>query len=261
MTTPTDEPDQPVWRATPAEEAAVRRLLAGARETGPVPDDVATRLDATLAGLVEERAGAVPSPEPEALPDGVVPLTPRRRLRAGLLLGAAAAVITGGLVLGQVTADQDARPAADSGAEADRPSVARSGDDQLSTGADKAEAEDQEPGDGGVVDGGGAVPGTPVDETVAVIRPDRLLADVRRVRRAELPDPESGSYAALTVRLPSDFRCKPVARGRGLLVGVEYDGRNALLVFRPPMGDSQVAEILQCGTGEVLRSTTLPIGE
>ena len=52
----------------------------------------------------------------------------------------------------------------------------------------------------------------------------------------------------------------PAAWGRGVLVAVRNDGAPAYVAFRQPMGASQVVEVLQCGTAEVLRSTTLPTG-
>ena len=42
-------------------------------------------------------------------------------------------------------------------------------------------------------------------------------------------------------------------------VAVVYDGSPAVLVLRPVEGATQVAALLQCGTGEVLRSVTLPV--
>lgn len=77
----------------PADAAFVRALLAEAgREPELLPDDVAARLDATLAGLSGERALDDPAPP------AVVPLErARQRRRRGLqTLVAAAAVVVGG---------------------------------------------------------------------------------------------------------------------------------------------------------------------
>lgn len=51
-----DESDQPL---TPEQESRIRHALASARATDPTPDQVAARLDATLADLVADR-GAKP---------------------------------------------------------------------------------------------------------------------------------------------------------------------------------------------------------
>ncbi len=40
---------------------------------------------------------------------------------------------------------------------------------------------------------------------------------------------------------------------------VLYDGSEAVLAYRPPTDDAQVVDLLQCGTGDVLRTTTLPV--
>jgi hypothetical protein len=53
--------------------------------------------------------------------------------------------------------------------------------------------------------------------------------------------------------------CTPPQLGAGTAVAVLYDGEPAVLVLRPVEGSTQVAALLQCGTGEVLRSVTLPV--
>lgn len=76
------------------QDEAVRRRLAEARHTDPVPAEVAARLEMTLAGLVAERgAGAE-----------VVPL---RRRRWPAVLAAAAAVTALGFALPTLTGDDD----------------------------------------------------------------------------------------------------------------------------------------------------------
>ncbi|MCW2791044.1 MAG: hypothetical protein JWO76_142, partial [Nocardioides sp.] len=82
-----DDPD-----LTPEQEREVRRLLADARHTEPVPGDVAARLDRVLAEL----AAGEPGPTP------VTTLASRRRHRAVSVLVAAAAVVVVGIGLGQV---------------------------------------------------------------------------------------------------------------------------------------------------------------
>ena len=47
---------------TPAEAERVRRLLAEARHTEPMPDDVAARLDRVIAGLADDPESR-PTPE------------------------------------------------------------------------------------------------------------------------------------------------------------------------------------------------------
>ena len=47
---------------TPAQDDAVRALLASAKHTDPAPSDVVARLDATLASLSEERRESLRDP-------------------------------------------------------------------------------------------------------------------------------------------------------------------------------------------------------
>ena len=93
----TDEPDAP--HADPDAEA-VRRLLADARHTGPMPDDVADRMDAVLADLAGSPVGPE-EPGGAPTPATVVSLTSQRRHRAAGMLVAAAAIVVGGVVVAQ----------------------------------------------------------------------------------------------------------------------------------------------------------------
>ncbi len=91
---------------------AIRALLRDARETGPVPDDVAARLDAALAELRGATRG-VETPLAE-----VVPM--RRRVSRPRLLMAAAAVIivgAGGGGLAITLANQSSHGPASAGAQ------------------------------------------------------------------------------------------------------------------------------------------------
>lgn len=125
---------------TRSQEEAVRRLLAEARETGPMPADVAARLDAVLAGLARTPdAAAEPATDQ---PGTVVPL---RRRRLPRLVLAAAAVTALGFGTVQVldrggddatTSDAgDAAESADGAAQLDRPSPADEGPVIASEGA------------------------------------------------------------------------------------------------------------------------------
>src|SRR4051812_5667095 len=92
-----DQPaDGSLPELTPAQESDVRRLLADARHDDPIPDDVATRLDAVLAGLTRDEPGST----------GIAPVVDlaarRRRRNAAALLAGAAAVIVAGFAVGQV---------------------------------------------------------------------------------------------------------------------------------------------------------------
>ncbi|MEP6816446.1 MAG: hypothetical protein ABI873_12930, partial [Marmoricola sp.] len=86
----TDEPQEPDDRVTPEQDGRIRSALAAARATGSTPEDVAGRLDATLADLVAER-DANPDLTPRQLAQQRVPGQTRRGGRRGrwlLLAGA-----------------------------------------------------------------------------------------------------------------------------------------------------------------------------
>ncbi|GAA3833293.1 hypothetical protein [Nocardioides panacisoli] len=251
--TPTDDADQQAPQPSPEDEAAVRRLLAGVREAGPVPPAVAARLDDTLAGLAGARtADGAPVAD-------VVPLAPRRRRRAAALLVAAAAVVVGGIAIS---------------------SHGSSGEDAGSTSADSAVS--REPGADAEVSGakdysggGGGDSITPHDRTKAPtrsdlnalksvasarVRPGHLVPDLKALRHGFARQVGRSAYSADAPVAPDGFRCAPARYGHGVLLGVRYGGRPAVVAFRIPKGDTQVVEVLQCGTADVLRSTTIPAG-
>ncbi len=88
------------------EEARLRRLLADARHTAPMPDDVVGRLDDVLARLAVEEPVVPRVVEPEHPDPAVASLdarrrrTLRRRVAGGLL--AAAALVVGGVAVPQL---------------------------------------------------------------------------------------------------------------------------------------------------------------
>jgi hypothetical protein len=223
---------------TSAEEERVRRLLAEARVDAPIPEDVAARLDRVLAQLGEGEPG----------PDAhVVALASRRRRKVTALLVAAAAVVAVGVGIGQVVprAEQsDSSPASDAG-------EAGAGDaDDLERAAPDAAAErDAAPFD--LVDGVPRVRATRFADDVARVAELRTTKDADGSGRPSALQSEAESSAPVV--------CDPAAWGRGRLQVVRYDGQAAVLAFRPPMGDAQVVDLLQCGTGELLRSVTLAV--
>ena len=100
---------------SPAEEEAVRRELAAARHTAPMPPGLVTRMDDVIAGLQAERAPA--SRDSDDVPDlaPVLPLASRRRRRATQLLVAAAAVVVVGVGFNTVTNEGSPFPAMSGG--------------------------------------------------------------------------------------------------------------------------------------------------
>lgn len=260
MTSPTDDEPQD-GRTTTADEAAVRRLLADARAAGPVPPEVADRLDATLADLVAEREQAdVPVEDGVTAP--VVPLASRRRRTAAGLLVAAAAVVVGGIAVGQYRSPSADDAGAGSAADTDAGAVERGAEAEQSEDLGAAEA----PGD---TDGPGeAVLGNDnsalrtlrikAPEVAPAVRAGHLKADLEWLQLEKLDGVRRGYYLGSFVVVPRHFQCAAGAWGPGIHFGVRYDGRAAIAAYREPQGDNQVVDVLQCDTADVLRSTTLP---
>ncbi|GGO73810.1 hypothetical protein [Nocardioides deserti] len=281
MTRPDTEP-----RPDPREEE-VRRRLADARHVEPLPVDVATRLDRVLAQLAEG----------EPLPSSVDELSVRRRRRAAGLLAAAAAVTVVGLGLGQVLpgAGSDAGSNADEiAASVDREAAERSTSADDEAAADAGDAAGRTLTEDGGADGslvdpgdapseGDAAASAPAPEAAELnafvtppgrpvrVRSERFAADALRARDV-VDGSRSGDRGTEdrgnrgrgdrggTKPDLAFFECTPADWGAGVAVPVLYDDEPHVLVFRAPAGDSQVADLLQCGTGETLRSTTLPAG-
>lgn len=239
---------------TAQQEAEVSRLLADARATEPLPADVAARLDRVLVGLGEER-DARPTARPARGPS-VVELAARRRRTAASLLVAAAAVVVVGVGVGQLV---DRTSGSDDSA-ADGGAVSREAEDGLTAGSPEAHAE-EEPGAG--------APSSPPSYASAVVgrvSSDQFAADAEQLRGALPSFAAQGEFVELDAsRVPNRlvdrggaFTCAAARWGEGALVPVLFDGTPAVLAYRPPDGDTQVVVLLQCGTGDDLRSTTLP---
>lgn len=235
----TGEPDH--RELTPAQEAEVRRRLADARHTEPMPDEVADRLDRVLTALAAE-------PSREAR---VVRLADRRR-RAATILVAAAAVVVAGVGIGQVVGGGGD----DSAGEASVPAAEQ---------ADDAPAREGEPEalSPGATGRDGAMSQAWRKASVR-IRPARFPDDVARlraqVRSAYDADREEAGPQALTDELRRSHKavCEPGDWGEGVYRPVSYGRSTGYVVFRRSQGDSQVADLFLCGSDLVARSVTLP---
>ena len=216
-----------------SEEDQIRRLLADAKHTEPIPPDVAGRMDGVIADLRADR------PVRPIVTDLAAA---RRRRRVRTLLVAAAAVVVAGIGVDQIRGIE-------LGGQADSTSSGDSND----RGAESATRPQPAAGE--------------LDRTtqeldfsydLAIpIDPDRFGRQVARLR----PDGDTAASAlpqdgAELNDLPGQLRC--AAPGRGRAVEVLYDGSPGLLLYRPPRGDSQVVELYLCGGDEPTRSITLP---
>lgn len=294
----TDQPDQPDPATGPADpadpadvvdparEAQVRRLLGQARVdpgTEGLPPQVAARLEATLADLVAARDGAgdpAPSTSPASGTAVVHDLAHRRRRRAGALLLAAAAVVVGGVSLTQVTDGGDdagagsvASESVDSGdgaqrrdeaGGADAPAEAPEAGAESDSGSSSEEIAPAAPSPSD--DGPDVQPPTTAGATVVGVRvrSSRFADDVRLLQRV-LPRLQVDAARLPRSAVPAPLRARRVVECRSTVVGegasllVLYDATPGLLVFRPATEDSQVVDLLQCGSGRTVRSTTLAL--
>jgi hypothetical protein len=238
---------------TPEQAREVRRLLADARHTEPVPTDVAARLERVLADLADQQDAHAPGlDDPDTtVPGTVTDLASRRRRRAAALLVAAAAVVAVGVGLGQLVGGVG-QGQSDSASSASDPGVGpRAESGKAGSGG----------GDGQAFNGPSATSEDSLSRLADLphpvrVRADHFSADVRRVRHAAQHAP-GADYG--TVRGDHPARdCELRDWGRGTLVLVRYDGSPAVVVLRPVTGDTQVADLFRCGDDDVLRSTTLP---
>ena len=227
----------------PAEDERIRRLLADARHTEPMPDAVVARLDRVLSGLSDDRTERADRAD-RADRAEVVDLMARRRRTVGQLLVAAAAVVAVGFGITQVLPDLGGS----------------SGGDAQETTAGGAAADSAEGGDG---DGSRFVspesaPEAPSDgasgaaKSTFRIRSDEFGPDVRRARNQL-----EGTNPQALVEYPAEG-CLAVGVEPGSeVVATTYDAAPAALVLRPPSGDVQVVDLYLCGDLEPRRSITL----
>lgn len=236
----------------------VRRLLAGARHDTPIPPEVAARLDGVLADLRAEQAAGPPVPPPPLGPPPPPPAPPgppapvvdlaarRRRKQGAALLLAAAAVVAIGVGVGSMVDDTSG------------------GDDGASAGSASDESFERAEPDA-ADEGGGSAPSAAAPSEAPpsglmrmqplVVSSDTFAADAERYRaRTDAAPPPAAQEGE-----DSAFPCDIGTLGPGVHVPVLYDGMEAVLAYRPPTDDSQVVDLLQCGTGDVVRTTTLPV--
>lgn len=269
------------WRAQQRDaDSEVRRLLAEARHTEPVPADVAARLDRVLADLSAARH-RVPDTDQQVEPATtattapVADLAARRRRRATTLLVAAAAVVAVGVGIDRLTSPSIPSSSSSSSASADRVGGAQQ---RSGAGARQGAGSDGIAGRGQRSPSGSTPQGLAPDGQAGTItplvrvRPDHFTQDAARARRmagtayssqaGTLDQSNSTEQQKSHGYSPSPdrpaFSCERADWGRGRAVGVRYDHAPAVLVLRPPRGETQVADLYRCGSTDLLRSSTLP---
>jgi hypothetical protein len=219
------------------EDEEVRRLLAEARHTGPTPPDVVARLDRVLDDLAQQPAPGTP----------VVDLA-RRRRRVASLLVAAAAVVAVGVGVSQVVSPQPASEDSVAGSSASAPEAA---------GEDRDGVQSKVPGNGVASDAPASADESKLEPFL--LRRSRLARDLTDAR-VEVFAVKSQSYSARrsAADRAAGAACRADEWGPGRFVPVSYGGTPAVVVFRRPLGDTQVADVFLCGSREPVRSVTLP---
>ena len=233
---------------TPEQEARVARLLADARADEPIPPEIAARLDRVLEGMAGERV-----PGPGETPAPVVDLNARRRRRVVTLLAAAAAVVVAGVGVGQVVNTQN-------NGDSDNAGTSLNAEDQGEGGGAAAdERADAVPSD--------EAPPLTEDQVKALGEPAKMTSGTFAKQVRNLQDQPgvrayatSGPMRDRDLAAPEmDFSCSAADYGVGKLMAVRYNGMPAVLAYRPPNGDTQVVDLMQCGSADVMRSTTIPL--
>lgn len=228
-----DRPDAESADEAP-EIAEVRRLLADARPSGPMPADVVARMDRVLARLGDETPA---SPDVRLGPSAdVVPIAAhRRRVAAGLLV-AAAAVVVGGVVVSPHVHPSSSRSTATAGGAEDRVQADNAGG-QVAPPTGPAHSLTPAP--------------APVRHGRVVVRPRHFSSDALNGRTL-LGAHRLGNSAKL------DYATCAVRAQPSRVVPAEYRHAPAALVYRRPEGSSQVVELYVCGSARPIRSATLP---
>lgn len=223
------------------DEEQVRQLLAAARHTEPIPEDVAARIDAALVGLTLEPAED--GDAPEEVPDLA---TVRRRRTARNLLVAAAAVVAVGIGLGQLDLNLTSDDSADSGSSTADSAFESAGSTPKQEGADA---------DAGA---GAAAVGRVVN-----LDPDRFGRQVRRLavtadarvdsmlgRQSPSDNADGDSGSGKEAPAPQAYSlalsCNDTAWGPGVRLNVRYDKEPGVLIFRPKQGQTQVVDLYLC---------------
>jgi hypothetical protein len=268
-------PDDPAFDDPAHDE--LRALLADVRATEPVPDDVAARLDATLASLQADREAVDTHLEPAPASTGevVVPLPHRLRRGAGRVLVAAAVLAVvgaGGVGIAQLTGDSAGNDATTSADQA-----------RDDAGGGSAVAPEATGATGDVpraAHAARAVPELTTDAFAADaarvmvdLSADQKLTTLDKSMSGSVPGPRSPAegYAALeapavtaTPQRPTDSAdtlgtstCAGPEAPDAVTLPATLDGGLVALVFRPPGDATQRVEAWSCDGATLLQAATV----
>ncbi len=244
---------------TPHQAERVRRLLAEARHTEPMPDDVAARLDRVIAGLAddpESRPAADGSPAPDGAPSyastsggagaGGCCWPPRPWWSAGSPSVSSWATPAGedeASSPAAETADEQGLPAPDR--DTRRPAARLRRAPTRSCRARCPAPAARSPGSHLSCSGRPGSPGTP-----ARWPPGRGRAASGTAQLAQSDDADELSAPRPALPAPGAAAATSASSSTG---------RPGWLVYRAPRGDTQVVDLFLCGSDSPERSATLPL--
>lgn len=236
--------DRPSSHRDP-EQDAVRRLLADARVTEPMPPEVASRLDEVLAGL--DPAEAVPrggTHRDRAPVDLAAERRRRRNRKAGLALVAASFLVVGGTNLAEFagfgSGGDEANVATNAGAGADEQADTQGRTESEAESVPSAEADasdlDELYGNDGEAAASGALgSGSLESDLVAFLAGDPTTVTASELRAAGCLPPVPGAR-----------------------YWVSLDGTPAVLVLGPAGEQGREAVVYACGASAPAVSLVLP---
>ncbi len=251
---------------THEQEEQVRRVLGSLPPEGPLPPEVATRLDARLADLVAEQT----SPASHPSGDELAARRRRRRVTTGLVAAASVAVI--GVALGTIG------DLTGSGSDS-----AQSGEAVFDSGAAAPEAAPDDSAGGADAGALGAVPDgvrllagdrqdisfASLDRDVARVAARSSAASSREGVTGDSTDTDdtddtegNGGPGEARRRLATIAPCVvPAVEAGDVVAPVRLDGEPATLVLRSAADGTREAQIYACDdAAALLASTTVPAG-
>jgi hypothetical protein len=236
-----DEPGVPPDMLSDEQEESVRRLLASARATEPLPEEVRLRLEEVLRGLAE-----ADQPLAAGTTAPVVDLAARRRRRVRTLFVAAAAVTAFGVALPQLLQVTGSDSSSVFSTAEDAPAGATAGED---SGADRDSPAAGAP-EAGQQD-------TSVPSAPPTLREERFAKDAQALRdRVYLT---TGALLDLGELSPDCLAAAERTDAQRTAIAVRYAGRDAALLLGEPVDGSQRAILYVCGESEPRRTTVLAV--
>jgi hypothetical protein len=261
------------------DHAWVTEVLAEAGVTEPVPDDVAARLDETLAALQAHRSADLAASEPSGVAP-VVPLRRRlgRRVGPGLVAAAVAVVVVGGgigLARTAHHADSGAARTADSaGSTADRQSESSHDSaaseppataaktvrglprlTSASFGADAARLMQQVAGSPTLLDLPSEAAPSPAD---GVPGTTATSGSTTTSGSAALQAPPVTATPGPRFDVRGAAPCQGPTIAHAVTLPATLDGARVALVFLPPAATGQRVEAWSCDGASLLADATVP---